>query len=184
MRGMISRLVLTLILVIEIGAAAPPVTNEYDVKAAFLVNFANFVVWPDGSFHTSDEPILICVVGQDPFGNALDDVAAGKSILGRPIALRRLRDMQSAPGCRILFIHSLDRKKAPLLSQLLPDAGVLTVGEEDGPSPESMIINFTIEKGRVRFSVNLDAAEHEKLQLSSRLLGLASSVKRQAKQAN
>jgi hypothetical protein len=178
---MISPLAITMILMSSIGGGAQFANNEYDVKAAFLVNFASFVEWPDGSFQRPDDPILICVLGQDPFGRALDDVAAGKSIAGRPIALRRLADARNAPGCRILFIHALDRKKTPLLSRTLPDLGVLTVGEEDGPAPESMIINFAIEKGRVRFSVNLKIAEREKLQLSSRLLGLASSVRKQAK---
>jgi len=178
---MISRLAMTMILISGNGFPAQPASNEYDVKAAFLVNFASFVEWPEGSFQKPDDPILICVLGRDPFGRALDDVAAGKSISGRPIALRKLADPRNASGCRILFIHSLERKKTTPLSRVLPEQGVLTVGEEDGPSPESMIVNFTIEKGRVRFSVNLDIAEREKLQLSSRLLGLASSVRKQAK---
>ena len=181
---MIFRLAMTMILMSGPGGAAQSASNEYDVKAAFLVNFASFVEWPEGSFQRPDDPILICVLGQDPFGRALDDVAAGKSVSGRPITLRRLADPRNAPGCRILFIHSLDRRKTPFLSQTLPAEGVLMVGEEDGLCPELMIINFTLEKGRVRFSVNLEIAERERLQLSSRLLGLASSVRKQPGKGN
>src|SRR5580693_7241676 len=80
--------------------------DEYQVKAAFLYNFAKFVQWPSEAFQTATEPIAICVLGQDPFGRSLADTVAGRAIEGRSIVVRHISDIKQAAGCHVLFIAS------------------------------------------------------------------------------
>jgi hypothetical protein len=175
---MISRFIFALVLTAVTGVGASPSLSEFDVKAAFLVNFARYVEWPPEAFHDFFEPLLICVLGRDPFGRALDDMVAGKSIEGRPVAVRRIQDARLSGACRVLFIGSPEHKPSLDAPGASPESGVLTVGEADGPVSRAIVISFTMETGKVRFTINMEAADREKLRLSSRLLGLASSVKR------
>jgi hypothetical protein len=151
--------------------------DEYQVKAAFLYNFAKFVEWP-AEAGGAPEVLTICVLGRDPFGQALDDVIAGKIIAGRPLALRRLTDARHTGGCSILFISSSENIRS--LSSLKSDEkrGVLTVGEAGNATAECVAIKFTLEGGKIRFEINLAEVQEEKLRLSSKLLSLATVVRR------
>ena len=174
-----SRLSLVLLLTARLLAGAqgrPP--DEYQVKAAFLYNFAKFVEWPPEALGGPNEPLAVCVLGEDPFGAALDDVVSGRKVEGRALSIRRISDARQTHGCRILFVSSSERKRVLSVLAGLNEPGVLTVGESDSATAEGMIINFTLEGGKVRFAINAAAAEREKLRVSSRLLSLASSVKK------
>jgi hypothetical protein len=176
---MISRVIFAISLAAGICAGAlAPTLNEYDVKAAFLLNFARYVEWPREVFRDLTDPLIICVLGRDPFGHILDDMTVGKAIDGRALAVRRITDARNAGGCRVLFVASADRR----LPFVLPDAslpsGILTVGEAGSQGASDMVISFTLEEGKVRFTVNMEAADREKVRLSSRLLALATSVRR------
>lgn len=151
--------------------------EEYHVKAAFLYNFAKFVEWPAQAFRTPQDPIVVCVLGRNPFGNALDDVIRGKSIAGRAFEFRQVADAQAASACQILFVSASEGKRFRSLYGSLKPAGILTVGEEQGFAADGGVINFKLEGGRVRFEINVDAAEHEQLHISSKLLSLAQIVK-------
>jgi hypothetical protein len=172
-----SRLSLAFVLAIRLAAGGRP-PDEYQVKAAFLYNFAKFVEWPAESFVNPGLPLTVCVLGEDPFGGALDEVVSGRNIDGRALAVRRISDPRQAAGCRILFVSSSERKRVLAVIAGLNEPGILTVGESDSATSEGMIINFTLEGGRVRFAINAGAAEREKLRVSSRLLSLASAVKK------
>lgn len=152
--------------------------DEYHVKAAFLFNFAKFVEWPPQSFKTQAEPISICVVGQNPFGSALEEAVNGKMADGRPFLVRALSGQQTAAGCRILFVSSSEKKRLHAILDGLKNEGTLTVGETDNFTSEGGMINFKIESGRVCLQVNVEAAEQAKLRISSQLLSLAQIVKR------
>jgi hypothetical protein len=152
--------------------------EEYRVKAAFLFNFAKFVEWPPRAFKTSTDPITICVMGQNPFGNALTDAVRGKTVDGRTFLVRQVPPEQPAAGCQILFVGSSERKGLHAILGDIRTGGVLTVGEADTFSSEGGIINFKIESGRVCLQVNVDAAEQANLHISSKLLSLAQIVKR------
>jgi hypothetical protein len=151
--------------------------DEYHVKAAFLYNFAKFVDWPPEAFKTAAEPFAICILGQDPFGRALDDVVAGKTMGGRPVTVRRPSDAHQAVGCQILFVSSSEHKQVLAILAAAKQPGVLTVGEVGNPTAQGVAIAFILEGGRVRFEVNLACAEEEKLRFSSKLLSLAISVR-------
>ena len=158
------------------AAAQSARAPEYEVKAAFLYNFAKFVDWPPRAFPDSSTPLHICVLGRDPFGDTLSRVVRGKSISGRPIISRTVPSSAEARQCHILFIGSSD--PAFLRQALAPlhNLPVLTVGESNEFLPLDGMINFVLEQDRVRFEVNLAAAERHHLKLSSKLLAVARVV--------
>ncbi len=156
-------------------AASPPV-DEYQVKAAFIYNFAKFVQWPVDAFKGPSDPISICVLGQDPFGSLLDITIANRSIDGRPLVIRRLANVKQVAGCHVLFIGSAEDKRLPSTVADIRATGVLTIGDSDFSDVDGVVINFKLEGGKVRFDINVDAAEREKLRISSRLLSLAHVV--------
>jgi hypothetical protein len=158
--------------------AQGPSFDEYQVKAAFLYNFAKFVEWPAGTFASPNDPIGICIVGQNPFGSTLENMVQGKKIGDRAFTVRRLADTQ-ATRCQILFIGAAEWRRTPALLQALKGAGILTVGETDDFTALGGIIGFKLEGPRVRIQIALETAEHTGLRISSKLLSLAEIVKRQ-----
>jgi hypothetical protein len=153
--------------------------DEYQVKAAFLYNFAKFVEWPPGTFANASDPIGICIVGQNPFGSMLDEMVKGKKIGDRAFAVRRLRDTQQASKCQILFMGDAESKGIRASLETLKGADILTVGETDDFTAAGGIIGFKLEGTRVRIQIALETAERTRLRISSKLLGLAEIMKRQ-----
>ena len=151
--------------------------DEYQVKAAFLYNFAKFVEWPSQAFKTSQDPIVVCVLGHNPFGNALQEVIRGKSVDGRAFAFRQVANAGEADTCQILFVSSAEAKHFRSLCGNLKPAGILTVGEAQGFAANGGVINFKLDDGRVHFEINVDAAERAQLHISSKLLSLAQIVR-------
>ena len=148
-------------------------SSEYQVKAAFLYNFAKFVDWPGDAFGNSNAPLVVGVIGDDPFGGALDQAINGKTINGRPLVVRRLRLGQDLRSCHILFISSSERQRLPQIIQSLRGASVLTVGDMGQFNQQGGIINFILEANKVRFEINSRAADQARLKISSKLLSLA-----------
>jgi len=142
---------------------------EYEVKAAFLLNFIRFTEWPEAK-----DPFDICIVGDDPFQGTLDRLVEGEKINGRQITVRRVPRWEES--CRLLFISGSERDVFKLLRQAGP--GVLTVGEEAGFLTDGGMINLVVDEHRVRFDVNLKAATSGSVRISSRLLSVARSVLR------
>jgi hypothetical protein len=172
------RLAATIFLGILLTARAPgQVLDEYQVKAAFLYNFAKFVEWPPEAFKTAKDPILVCVLGHNPFGSALEETIHGKSIASRAFAYRQVSDAESASDCQILFIGSTESKRFRSLLDNLKPTGILTIGEAQGFAADGGVINFKLDDGRVHFEINVDAAEQERLHISAKLLSLAKIVK-------
>lgn len=168
-------------LVILLGTCLPAASlgqaaDEYQVKAAFVYNFAKFVQWPPDAWQSPAEPIAICILGPDPFGHWLEDTVVGKSIEGRTLSTRHISAIKQAVGCHILFVASAESKRAPSLLAELKTPGILTIGDSDGSGAEGVVINFKLDGGKVRFDINVDAAEREKLRISPRLLSLAHIV--------
>jgi len=148
-------------------------SNEYQVKAAFLYNFVKFVDWPAEAFSDASSPLVIGIIGEDPFGGALDQAINGKSIGGRPLVVRRLKWGQDLHSCHILYISPSERKRVPQIIQSLKGASVLTVGDMEQFNQQGGIINFILEANRVRFEINSRAADQARLRISSKLLALA-----------
>lgn len=167
-----------LVLGLSISAASSEeqATDEYHVKAAFLYNFARFVEWPPKTLYGPDNQFAICILGEDPFGRALEDIIGGQTLEGRRFRIMRITSAAQAGVCQIVFISSADRKSVSATAALLPQSGVLTVAETDAFATSGVIINFILRDGRVRFQINRRVADRAGLQISSRLLSLAQVI--------
>lgn len=160
---------LALVAVIRL-AAQPPL--EYDVKAAYLLNFTKFIEWPAAAV-PDGEPFRICVAGQNPFGDSLVKIVTGERVDAHPLVVQNLgRDTPA--HCQIIFFSKSEKDVAETIAHLGP--GVLTVGETGDFFNLGGAIRFVLENGRVRFDVNQAAARRAGLQVSSRLLKVARQV--------
>ena len=159
-----------------------PDSSEYLIKAGFIYNFAKFVEWPSAAFAQPDSPIVIGVLGTDPFGNVLDRLVQDKKIGQRGFVVRRykwgkdLKDLKDLRDCKILFVSASEKAHADEIIQLVKWLPILTVGETPGFAERGGVIRFTVEDNRVRFEVNVDAAHQADLNISSRLLTLAKII--------
>jgi YfiR/HmsC-like len=158
-------------------AAAGEKPSEYDVEAAYLFNFGKFVAWP-ASASSPHRPLTICVLGEDPFGSALDRIVAGEKIGGRAVVDKKISNADAAHACSILYVSSSEATRIDKILAALKDAPVLTVSDIPDFAQRGGIIQFVLRDNRVRFLVNLGPAQHEGLSLSSELLKVAVSVQR------
>lgn len=154
-------------------AGQSKVANEYEVKAAFLYNFAKFVEWPADAWASPKQPFTFCVFGKDPFGRALDDAIAGKTIVDRPTTVARARQVHELTGCQIVFISTSEAQKWPEIVAALRGRNVLIVGESEDFASSGGTIQFVLEGNHIRFAINPDAADRARLKISSKLLALA-----------
>jgi uncharacterized protein DUF4154 len=151
-------------------------TTEYDLKLAFLFNFAKFVEWPPDAFPNEKVPITLCVFGTDPFGRSLDEIVQGKMANNREFAIRRTMKPEDLHGCQIIFIIDAERGRLAEIFESLKHSSVLLVGESDGFAERGGCIQFYLEDNKVRFSINVDAVQRARLTVSSKLLALARIV--------
>jgi hypothetical protein len=154
-----------------------PKPSEYQVEAVYLLNFGKFVEWPN-KVASPEELFNICVLGQYPFGAALDKTVAGESIDGRKVAVRRITKPQEAMNCRIVFISFSEETRVTEILKTLDKASILTVSNVPKFSQLGGMIQFVVEANKVRFEVNLASAERVGLTLSSELLKVATTVTR------
>lgn len=149
---------------------------EYEVKAAFLYNFAKFVAWPSQAFPSSSSPLRICVFGQNPFGDSLRRIVQDKFISGRAISNEQVNSATQARACHILFMGRSEQARMQQALASVNDLPVLTVGDSGDFLPLGGVINFVVEQDRVRFEISLAAAQRQRLKISSKLLAVARVV--------
>lgn len=152
-------------------------TLEYQIKAAFLYNFTKYVKWPDSAFADSKSPLIVAVVGKDPFGPALDKACGGKTGNGRKIVVKRFATVNKLGPCHILFVPQTEAGSVEIIARRYAGTSALIVGESTDFAAEYGLVNFYIEKKKVHFEVNISAVKREKLAISSQLLKLARIVK-------
>jgi hypothetical protein len=150
--------------------------SEYQVKAAFLFNFGKFVEWPESTYASPKSPFSICVLGEDPFGAALDQTLHGKVIANRPVSVSRVKDAAPAQHCQIVFVSSSEKLHLATIFASFRGSNALLVGETDGFAAAGGAIQFTLEENHIRFAINPEAIRRAGLQISSRLLALARIV--------
>lgn len=150
--------------------------REYEIKAAYLYNFINYIDWPAGALPPEGGTITIGIVGESRFGPALEPLN-GKQIKGRTLAVKQIPSGKELEQCQIVFICPSEKSRLPEILGQLKDARVLTVSEIEGFAEQGGIINFISEHNKVRFEINPDAARRTGLNVSSELLKLAKLVK-------
>ena len=155
------------------GAASPPAGLEYDVKAAFVYNFAKFVQWPADAFPRTDAPLTICIVGTDPFGPSLDETLKGEHLDGHPLAAVRHQAPPPAGTCHVLFVSASEEGRYGELLAAIDSTRTLTVGDTISFLDAGGYLAFYLDNGRVRFAVNSDLAGADGLDVSSKLLRVA-----------
>jgi len=170
------RSLLGVLLCLLAGAAQAQSATEYQVKAAFLFNFARFVEWPADAFPSADAALQICVLGQDPFGRDFEQVIVDKTVNGHRIEIAHPDGIPQARACQILFIAASEKARLRDILQGLKGASVLIVGDTPGFAALGGAINFVLDDDRVRFEINLKAAELAHLKISARLLTVAKVV--------
>jgi hypothetical protein len=151
--------------------------REYPIKAAYLYNFSRYVQWPAEAFPTSDTPLVIGVLGTNPFGDTLDEIARTKKVDGRSIVAKRFASMAAYTPCHVLFVpSSTSPEEQAAAIRKTYGIPVLVVGENPGFAEQGGAVNFFIEENKVRFEINVDVAKRQKLKISSKLLSLAKIV--------
>lgn len=149
------------------------VPDEYQVKAAFLFNFAKFVEWPADAFTGPDDPLTICIWGNNPFDGALETNIREKTVANRTFVTRDVANAAQAGKCQIVFVSLSERKRVRLFLDAIKGRPILTVGEGEDFMASGGIINFKLDDSRVRIEIDLAAAERARLRISSKLLNLA-----------
>ena len=150
--------------------------TEYQVKAAYLFNFLKFVDWPDDLSTNVNARWVIGVVGENPFGDELAQAVSGKVVKGHLLEIKGFRDTDDPRACNILFVSASEKKRLPAILTALRGSSVLTVGDMDNFTESGGMIQFVIEDGHVRFSVDVGATGRARLKVSSKLLSLARTV--------
>ena len=158
------------------GTLSAPPAAEYQVKAAYLFNFGQFVEWPQHAYASPAAPFVIGIIGEDPFGRTLDDVIAGESFGGRPLIVRRFRNPEDISACNILFIGRSEAGRLDETIEALRGRSVLTVTDIAGAEHRGAIIVLFNENNRVRMRINVAAARASNLIISSKLLRPAEIV--------
>jgi len=151
-------------------------TVEYQVKAAFLYNFAKFIEWPPDSFASEKSPMSFCIFGHDPFGTSFDEALRGKKVNNREFLPRRVKEYAELRTCHLVFVSWQEDKHLPEILSSVKGASVLVVGESADFAGRGGTVQFLLEENKLRFAVNLEAAKRARLQISSKLLALATIV--------
>lgn len=167
------------ILAICLGSAAQTSTVEYEVKGAFLLNFAKFVDWPPQAFAGAGDPFTFCIAG-DAFAGALEKVLNAETLNGRRLVVRRIAPADKLQGCQIIYVAASASGQYSQITTL-GNAPILTVGETEDFIDSGGMIRFIETGHRIQFQINAAAAERASLKLSSKLLRLAEIVRPKGK---
>ena len=149
---------------------------EYRVKAAFIFNFTKFVQWPADSFEDDNTPLILGIIGNDPFGSILEETFEERTAQGRKIVVERFDGIERASDCHLLFISDSQAKRLQHVFSKLDDLPILTIAEMEFFAQDGGIIGFYIRKNKVKFEINPEAAKSKGLKISSKLLNLARIV--------
>ncbi len=169
-----------LVILLEAGFFAAPLRaqafKEYDVKAVFLYHLAEFVDWPPKAFPAAESPLVIGVLGADPFGKVLDEIVQDEVVKNRKLKVERFHSMEEIKVCHILFISQSEAGRLDQIFSSLKDRKILTVGDTEGFAQRGGIVRFLTDKNKIRLRINIEAAKAASLTISSKLLRAAEVV--------
>lgn len=149
--------------------------GEYEVKAAFIYNFLKFIEWPDKVFTDNPFTMNLCIVGENPFGNAINSYQ-GDKVSNRTIAIKKSESLQDIRNCHVVFISRSEKDRIQQIMKALRGSNILSIGDTDTFEKQGVIINFSIVENKVRFNINVNAARQSGLRISSKLLKLSRAV--------
>jgi hypothetical protein len=169
-RGLVLLLLCGLLHIPTHASPAP----EYQLKAVFLFNFAQFVEWPSNAF--GGQTMIIGVLGQDPFGSYLDDTVRNERVNNRQLIIQRYRSVDEVKNCHVLFISRSEAGRMDQIVSSLKYKKILTVSDTAGDSGHGVMIRFVTEQSKIKLKINVSAAKSSSLTISSKLLRLADIV--------
>lgn len=149
---------------------------EYKLKAAVMFNLAKFVTWPTNAFGSNQAPFIVGVVGRDPFGPLLDETVKNQTVRDRPILVRRFSATDDLRGCHLLFVSRSEEERLPAILDAARRTAMLSVGDLNHFAERGGMVNLVMKDELVRFEVNLQAAESQGLQISSKVLRYATVI--------
>jgi len=158
------------------AAAQTAPSREYQIKAVFLYNFPQFVEWPAAAFPKDASPLVIGVLGDDPFGPYLDDIVRGEQVNDRRLTVQRYDTPKDISACQILFVSRSESRNLERTLAALKGTTVLTVSDADGFAERGGMIQLVTEKGKIHLKINVEAARASGLTISSKLLRSAQIV--------
>ena len=173
---------LALICLMSIIASAcadePQTLSETQIKAGFVFNFARFVEWPESAFVTFTSPFVVCVVGAGPLAELLTETSVGKAVNGRPFSIKSMKSTDDLRLCHILYLGSLGERQEIRALEPLKGSSVLTVSETHGFAPAGGMIGLVVQENKLKLEINLEAATHAGLKISSKLIAISRLVSR------
>ena len=168
--------VLPALFVVCASAARAETSREYSIKAGCLLNFARFTEWPAEAFADKASPIVIGILGTDPFGKVLDEIVRDESVRGRRLVVKRYERVEEIETCHILYLGQSEGDRLEATLAALKEKPVLTVSDIEGAAVRGVMIRLVNEQNRIRFRINLDSAKAARVTLSSKLLRAADIV--------
>lgn len=164
-------------LTLRLGVAGDSQPTEYQLKAAYIYHFAQFVDWPATAFNQTNSPLIIGVLGTNPFGGDLERTVQGKILGGHPLVVQEFTDISEITNvCHILFISDSEKRQLTQIIAALDDSSILTIGESDRFIESGGMIKFVPDGTRIRFEINRTRAVKSGLRISFKLLNLASEL--------
>jgi len=142
---------------------------EYQLKAAFLYNFAKFIEWPQTAFKDSSAPFVIGILGDDPFGENINFIKS-KKVKSRKLEIKHFKNLKDLKTCQILFVSSSEKKQLPEILAAVKDSTMLTVGDVDSFIESGGVIRFVLENETLGFAINAEAVKQAEFKISSQLL--------------
>ena len=150
--------------------------KSHQVKAVFLYNLTNFVSWPDNSFENRKTQLKICILGEDPFHGLLEKVIEGETVNGRPLTIIKVKALKDLEPCHLLVVSPSMKTKLISIFKAIDNQPVLTVGDFDGFSYQGGMVNLVPKENRIHVEINIDSTRKAGLEISAKLLNLATII--------
>ena len=163
----------------HVHAQAP--SREYQLKAVFLFNFTQFVDWPANAFENDQSPLVIGVIGENPFGAYLTQTVSGEKINGHPLIIQYYKNEEEIKACHILFVNIRETKKLEQILETIKGRDILTVSDYPDFLKQDGMIKFVTNNNKIKLQINMEACKESKMVLSSKLLRLAEIIKNPVK---
>ncbi len=151
--------------------------GEYTLKAVYLWRIPGFIGWPpDAETRDASKPFVISVIGGDPFGGKLEALASKRTILGKKVTIRHISQTDEIKNSHVLFIGKMKDKEIAAVLSFTRDRPILTVNDRKDGAEQGAIINFRVNKNKLGFEINENAAHRAGLVISSRMLRIATRI--------
>jgi len=160
----------------SIYSAPSAATEASKIKAAFIEKLTRFIEWPTDQSSPKDQSFSICIIGKDTLDGALDQLAEITQVKGKPLAIHYLRRVEDINNCNALFISATMSSQLPAVLKHIKQRPILTIGDTTGYAAQGVMVNFFVDKGRLRFEINSQAANEAGIMVGSRVLKLARIV--------